>query len=220
MEERNLDRLCDVCGARMARNARYCMRCGKPAALQPTMPDVARSCPRCRQPLRTRSIPDSSLRSVIECGACGGLWLAPDAIDRMCASAEAMQEATNELVVSRTAPVQIDAGKIAYLPCPDCRDFMVRRNFGGASGIIVDVCGRHGVWFDHAELEKVLQFVRAGGLMKARQREVERLAREAQRATEQRRAAMSGVGDPLTSRTGWDVGDLFGDLLHMFRGLS
>ncbi len=51
---------------------------------------------------------------------------------------------------------------------------MQRRNFAGSSGVIVDVCGPHGVWFDHRELERVLEFVRAGGLRRARTRELQR----------------------------------------------
>ena len=47
---------------------------------------------------------------------------------------------------------------------------MHRRNFGGTSGIIVDVCALHGIWFEAGELEAVLAFVRQGGLEAARER--------------------------------------------------
>jgi Zn-finger nucleic acid-binding protein len=48
---------------------------------------------------------------------------------------------------------------------------MTRRNFGGNSGVIIDVCRSHGVWFDRGELPRVLAFVEAGGLELARKRE-------------------------------------------------
>lgn len=34
-----------------------------------------------------------------------------------------------------------------------------RKNFGRSSGVIVDICRRHGVWFDRGELPRVLAFV-------------------------------------------------------------
>jgi hypothetical protein len=48
---------------------------------------------------------------------------------------------------------------------------MNRRNFGGTSGVIVDVCAQDGVWFDTLELPRVLAFTEAGGLELARQRQ-------------------------------------------------
>jgi Zn-finger nucleic acid-binding protein len=60
---------------------------------------------------------------------------------------------------------------VRYLPCPTCSALMNRHNFGGTSGVIVDVCGRHGVWFDAGELPRVLTFVESGGLAESRRRE-------------------------------------------------
>lgn len=51
---------------------------------------------------------------------------------------------------------------------------MHRKNFGGRSGVIVDVCTSHGTWFDAEELPRVLAFVEAGGLERVR---LEQLAR-------------------------------------------
>jgi hypothetical protein len=41
---------------------------------------------------------------------------------------------------------------------------MLRRNFGGTSGVIVDVCNQHGVWFEGDELVRAARFIRKGGL--------------------------------------------------------
>jgi hypothetical protein len=49
---------------------------------------------------------------------------------------------------------------------------MNRRNFGGSSGVVVDVCARDGVWFDALELPRVLAFTEAGGLELARRRQL------------------------------------------------
>jgi len=40
----------------------------------------------------------------------------------------------------------------------------VRRNFGRLSGVIIDVCRNHGVWFDDDELSRILDWTRRGGL--------------------------------------------------------
>jgi Zn-finger nucleic acid-binding protein len=67
---------------------------------------------------------------------------------------------------------------VQYLPCPECRSMMTRRNFGGASGVIVDICSAHGVWFDVGELPTVLSFVESGGLAAARRRGLEEAERK------------------------------------------
>jgi hypothetical protein len=48
---------------------------------------------------------------------------------------------------------------------------MNRVNFGPRSGVIVDVCGQHGSWFDAGELALALSFVAEGGLLAARDEE-------------------------------------------------
>ncbi len=48
---------------------------------------------------------------------------------------------------------------------------MNRQNFARLSGVIVDVCKGHGVWFNAGELQAIVEFVRAGGLERARARE-------------------------------------------------
>jgi hypothetical protein len=56
--------------------------------------------------------------------------------------------------------------RVRYRPCPHCAQLMNRKNFGGASGIVVDVCALHGTFFDSGELPRVLDFVKRGGLAK------------------------------------------------------
>jgi Zn-finger nucleic acid-binding protein len=51
---------------------------------------------------------------------------------------------------------------VQYLRCPACNELMLRHNFGDSSGVIVDVCGKHGVWFDNGELAQALSFCASG----------------------------------------------------------
>jgi Zn-finger nucleic acid-binding protein len=68
---------------------------------------------------------------------------------------------------------------------------MNRSNFARSSGVIIDLCKQHGVWFDADELPKIIEFIDKGGLARARQKE--KMALEEERAKlrdEQRKLAM------------------------------
>lgn len=77
---------------------------------------------------------------------------------------------------------------VKYIHCPACKTLMNRKAFGRISGIVVDVCRSHGIWFDIGELAEVIRFVEKGGLERTRQLELEELAeRERRLRTHQRR---------------------------------
>ena len=44
---------------------------------------------------------------------------------------------------------------------------MHRRNYGRKSGVIVDTCRNHGVWFDQGELARILRWLKSGGASRA-----------------------------------------------------
>jgi Zn-finger nucleic acid-binding protein len=60
-----------------------------------------------------------------------------------------------------------ERSKIRYRRCPECGEFMQRKNFAGRSGVIVDWCGDHGTWLDADELELISAFVLSGGMHEA-----------------------------------------------------
>jgi Zn-finger nucleic acid-binding protein len=180
LEEKELCAICPGCGARMAERARFCMECG--IAIQPqalyALPAAA-ACPRCKGGLRQRELAGAA---IVECTACGGLWLSEERFDEFCATSEARE--TVGVALGHLARPREASGteQVRYLPCVVCGDMMSRRNFASASGVILDVCRKHGVWLDHSELERVLSFVREGGLDRARRLEKERLEIERGRA--------------------------------------
>jgi Zn-finger nucleic acid-binding protein len=55
---------------------------------------------------------------------------------------------------------------------------MNRNNFAKVSGVIIDTCKSHGVWFDANELPQVIEFIRKGGLDYSRQKEKASLENE------------------------------------------
>jgi Zn-finger nucleic acid-binding protein len=58
---------------------------------------------------------------------------------------------------------------------------MNRVNFARCSGVVVDVCKGHGTWFDRNELQRIIDFIRGGGLNLSRSREKRELEEERQR---------------------------------------
>ena len=62
-----------------------------------------------------------------------------------------------------------------YRPCPECSVFLLRHHYGRRGGIVIDVCRKHGIWFDAEELPRILDWIRRGGLAQA-QAELDREA--------------------------------------------
>ena len=99
-------------------------------------------------------------------------------------------------------PPQMDPTQqeIFYRPCPVCADLMNRFNFAGCSGVILDACKPHGVWFDADELRRIVEFIRGGGLDVARGLEKDSLEderRRLERAGADAQATPTGFSMPL-----------------------
>jgi Zn-finger nucleic acid-binding protein len=54
------------------------------------------------------------------------------------------------------------AQAVCYRKCPVCEQFMHRRNFRKASGVIIDRCNEHGTWLDADELEQIAGYLASG----------------------------------------------------------
>jgi len=160
------------------------------------LPD--RLCPRCGTAMEAREIGDFSVTS---CPRCSGFFVPSEVF-------EMMQDTSGRVVVSNAGlhrePLKPE-GEVRYVRCPVCRKMMNRVNFARISGVIVDACRQHGIWFDPGELEKIMEFVAAGGLQKARKAEVEQLKAEEQIA--RIRESSSRVGEPSWSGTWGNVED-------------
>lgn len=224
--ERDRDTVCPSCAGRIGRASRFCPYCGvriDPQVLP--LESSALDCPVCEegQRLQVRVLSGAG-HVVLECVRCGGLWVAAPVLRLLEQEAQRTVSpvAPGEVRVAR--PSALEQRGPFYRKCPICGEVMQRRNYGAISGVIVDVCKAHGVWFDEGELEAVLQWVRSGGLRRAAERErmrLEEAARDARRAArEAARAggqAVYGPG-PYAGSGGWrtdllaDLADLLGEL--------
>lgn len=175
VRERNLGPACPECFGRLAGGARFCSECGieiRPEALK-TVRASAR-CPRCKGELLHHEVPEGQYT---ECGSCGGMWLDPSSFQRVVDTkdAKAFPFLKQHEGGDRAKPDGLE--EVRYVPCPTCSTLMNRKNFSG-SGVIIDWCKGHGFWFDVHELEKVVEFVCAGGLDRARKAEIDTLNRK------------------------------------------
>jgi Zn-finger nucleic acid-binding protein len=149
-----------------------------------------------------------------ECAACGGVFVDPPSFERVCAERE--QQA---VVLQAAFPIPSARAPRPerYWPCPVCQRLMNRQNFARLSGVIVDVCKGHGVWFNHGELHAIVAFVRAGGLDRARERDKADLEHE--RRSLQGRHTPSLPGGGAASFGSNDDGVDYGAILSAARDL-
>ena len=169
---REASRQCNYCGSPVATvrcgrcfmmnvtEAIHCIGCGAELGLMPISHEASASwvCPRCR----TRHLDAFSSDDGIihDCPRCGGQFVPPEVLRIL---VRRYQSSAVELP-QRLRPNNPLSDKVTYLPCPQCGELMLRRNFGRVSGIIVDVCTVHGTWFDVGEVPRILGFIAQGGI--------------------------------------------------------
>lgn len=177
LHEQDLSTLCPGCAGRISHRSRYCHACGLAIAPQGLANETTEFlCPACGESRRLGSRSLAGGLTVLECSRCAGLWLGNQIFQRLEQQAASRQVSAP---VGNSARVAGRADPPVYRPCPECSQLMHRRNYGRQSGVIVDCCARHGIWFDDGELARVLEWVRAGGHRRAAERQIaEARARE------------------------------------------
>ena len=166
-EDRRKTTLCPACFTRIDDDSKHCRACAleiRPQALKALPAD--RACPRCQGKLRTRALDHEQKVDVIECGACLGIWLIPNTFDRTLLEAERESFISTLSLTEPPKPSKAAVETVAYLPCLNCGELMNRRQYRYAersSGVVIDHCRQHGVWLDHEELERIIEFIRSGG---------------------------------------------------------
>jgi len=173
LHEQDLDTICPSCFARVSDRARFCDHCGKPLAAEPlNVVDTPLACPACRGDRRlfNRVIGGFGL---MECHVCAGIWVENAIFQQLIEHAQQTSPTADEWLKtdfgghSLPAPASANAPH-GYLPCPVCGELMLRQNYQHQSRVIIDVCKRHGVWFDADKLSRMLDWVHNGGLAAAR----------------------------------------------------
>ncbi len=160
---------CPKCLGLMFLGSVHCPKCGaKAVQTEIKTEENAGNCPRCKVRLNLMNIEEIVLR---ECRKCDGLWADAQTFEDICASRENQTSVLSWISNRQPAAENKFFDKISYVPCPDCKQLMNRSNFAHSSGVIVDICKQHGVWFDVEELPHIIEFIKKGGLDHARQKE-------------------------------------------------
>jgi Zn-finger nucleic acid-binding protein len=174
---------CSWCFGWTFTEARDCARCGSHAEAA----DVKIACPSCREPLSSRSLGSAKLSG---CARCAGVWADAASFKTICADRETQSAYLGEGSLLAGPPVSDPlSSPIVYRPCAVCGELMNRFNFANCSGVVLDSCKPHGVWFDPDELRRIVEFIRGGGLDMARDKE--RLGLELERRRLAQAAAYS-----------------------------
>jgi Zn-finger nucleic acid-binding protein len=189
---------CPHCFGMMFVGSKFCPHCGVKAEI-PVEIGPALPCPNCNVLMQHIMLKGTPLQ---ECQQCFGLWVDSTSFDRICADREKQADvlSLSPLEQAEALKPHMIPGPVRYRPCPRCGQLMNRFNFGHVSGVIIDKCAEHGVWFDRDELRRIVDFIQAGGLEMVKQRESAAQTARAREAEAQARAdAMGSIimgGDP------------------------
>lgn len=220
---------CASCLGMMFIGSKHCPHCGA-AATTPQSGNLAeRKCPRCRTLMQSVVIGTASVR---ECEQCLGLWVDVGSFEKICAEREQQAAVLGAAspVLGAASPARENAvsetWEVRYVPCPECGELMNRINFARCSGVILDLCKRHGTWFDREELRRIVEFIRGGGLDVSRAKEkleIEEQRRQLREAQLSNKSISvietSSRGRSVTTRSFWDIGDGIAsaiDILSLF----
>jgi Zn-finger nucleic acid-binding protein len=141
--------------------SQFCPHCGARAATVEDSGAQSLPCPGCTGEMQGVRVGDTAMH---QCDQCGSAWLARETFEALCADRQ-KQGALAGALGDTPAPQAAETERPArYVKCPACQKIMNRVNFGRTSGVIVDVCKPHGVWFERDELRRVLAFTAHGGL--------------------------------------------------------
>ena len=168
---------CPSCFAPIFQGSRFCPHCGVEATRDVSEDATPLKCPRCREDMEVLKLGETVTRA---CSACGGLWLDPASLQKLCDTREE-HSIIDSTLTTRVPTTNVAPDVVKYIPCPKCEKLMNRVNFAHSSGVIIDVCKHDGVWLDRGELQRVITFVESGGLTIARERQREQLEDEQRR---------------------------------------
>ena len=197
---------CQSCGAAVGENDVKCPYCGSQLATL--------ACPGCKAALVATAVGGVSLD---QCHACGGVWVGQHNFEQIAGDRAERGQVLGALP-GASPKMAVPLQEVHYRPCPQCHKLMNRTNYAHISGVVLDVCKDHGLWFDRDKLRQVLEFVESGGLERSHLRQV-------QDEDERRRLAAAGATivpgawdqADAASAPGEGIMSTIGTLFHMLK---
>lgn len=112
-------------------------------------------CPRCQPGAATLRRERVGENHVHRCEACGGVWVTARDFNEILVDIDRQNQILSD---SKLEGPGRNVGE--PISCPVCGELATRANFGRRSGVLVDSCGKHGIWFDAGELRRVVEYLR------------------------------------------------------------
>jgi Zn-finger nucleic acid-binding protein len=212
---------CAHCGARLAtmacpscfgmifQGSHFCPLCGGRADRVAGEASTL-ACPHCEEALTKVTVGKAILS---ECAKCEGLWVDTMSFEQICADREQQTAILGAAIVVPKGELSL---KIRYIKCPECQMIMHRVNFAGSSGVVIDICKQHGAWFDAKELQRIVDFIRKGGLIQAREKQTARLE-QARRDLESQKRETDRTNRHIEYQSeGYDIVQAAAEVLYRF----
>lgn len=113
--------------------------------------------------MRTVDLSNNDSLHVEHCETCHGLFFDNGELKQAMEEGVSNEAAGDHELISQIVNGRYQRRPVKYINCPVCSEQMARRNFGFRSGVVTDVCLKHGVWLDNGELRQLLEWKKAGG---------------------------------------------------------
>ena len=144
---------CSHCGRIAPPNKETCLYCGE--KIDRSFEDLVISCPACANEMEKRTVEEVVID---HCADCNGVWLDKSELEQLAqkfVSPERIQPAGESAKKSN----RNQTGH-PYRKCPRCKQLMLVKNYK-KSGVMIDVCGYHGLFFDDGEVSRAIKMVNA-----------------------------------------------------------
>jgi len=149
---------CPHCNNLTSPLAKKCAHCGKDifvTAIRDGSEPV--DCPVCNI---TTKIVDFANMELDVCPLCGGMWFDTDEIKQFQEIISSRELDIGVAQSLRELPTQTSEEKRKhYLNCPVCGEMMLRQNFLGVSGIMLDTCANDGIWIERNNVLRIVDLI-------------------------------------------------------------
>ncbi len=169
-------------------------------------PQTLRTCPTCKISLQTIDLQTNGKFLVERCHKCHGLFFDLNELQALIDLTVKHSYEIDYKKLHEGAQNPLTKDEILYKKCPVCSKFMQRRNYEKTSGVIVDVCTKHGIWLDSGELKRIYDWVKVGGIHHSKEQIKAREVREARYQKERtQRMAYDAKREPKGSHHNSDI---------------
>jgi Zn-finger nucleic acid-binding protein len=192
---------CSHCSAPLAANTNKCLYCGTRNDVDLknrhnySIVDQESSllCPHCEKTLQTIDLKIEGSFLIHRCLTCFGLFFDAGKFELLL---EKSVDPVFDINLQQLDYINQDRfsteKEVKYVKCPVCQTFMNRNLFGYRSGVIVDRCQRHGIWFNSGEITHLQEWKKAGGQLLQEQQKLP----ENQESPKQNRVKPDYISNP------------------------